>query len=46
MQWEIICYNGERYKSGRQELLTEFIERWKGEFNQFEINIKRVINHS
>lgn len=45
MQWEIICYNGDRFKSDRNELLTEFINRWKIEFNQVELNIRQVINH-
>lgn len=45
MQWEIVCYNGERYKSDRQELLTEFIARWVKQHHQTELNIKQVINH-
>lgn len=45
MQWEIVCYNGDRYKSDRHELLTEFIQRWKTEHNQVELNIHHVINH-
>lgn len=45
MSWEIICYNGDRFKSDRNELLTTFIERWKAEHNQVEINIRQVINH-
>lgn len=45
MEWEIICYNGNRYKSDRTETLSEFILRWCREENQVELNIKQVINH-
>ncbi|ABY62850.1 hypothetical protein ST201phi2-1p016 [Pseudomonas phage 201phi2-1] len=45
MLWEIICYNGDSYKSDRQETLTEFLARWAKENHQTELNIKHVINH-
>lgn len=44
MLWEITCYNGEVYKSDRQELLTDFIHRWCRENLQTELNIKQIVN--
>lgn len=45
MQWEIVCYNGESYKSACHETLIDFLARWSREFLQTELNIKHVICH-